>query len=339
MSHTFIIAEAGVNHNGDVALAHRLVDVAADSGANAVKFQTFKAELLTRRDTPLVAYQALGSDAADMFDLVRPLELGEDDFQALKRHADARGIELLSSAFDLPSLRFLVEGLGLKSLKVPSGEADNVPLLRQVARTGLPVILSTGMCDLGEVALAVDTLNRVWDAAARRPGLTILHCTTAYPTPPGDVNLRCMATLARTFGVPVGLSDHSEGIAAAIAATALGAAMVEKHVTLDRSLPGPDHAASLDPTQLKALVESVRLTEIILGSPDKALLPIERDTVALVRRSLVAARDIASGEIIAEDAVVPLRPQDGIPARDVDRVVGRPAWRGFRRGEVLRWEA
>jgi N,N'-diacetyllegionaminate synthase len=339
MSRTFIIAEAGVNHNGDVALAHRLVDLAADSGADAVKFQTWKTELVTRRDTPLVAYQALNDDAATMFELEQRLELGEDDFRALKRHAEDRSIQFLSTAFDVPSLRFLVHQLGVAMLKVPSGEADNVPFLRQIARTRLPTILSTGMCDLAEVAFAVDTLNAVWDAAGRRPGLTILHCTTAYPTPAADVNLRCMATLADRFGVPIGLSDHSDGITAALAATALGAAMIEKHFTLDRGLPGPDHAASLDPDQLKALVEGVRQTETMLGSPDKVLLPIERDTVALVRRSLVAARDIATGEIIGEDAVVPLRPQDGIPARDIDRVVGRPAWRSFRLGEVLRWEA
>ncbi len=339
MSRTYIIAEAGVNHNGNVDLAHRLVDLAADSGADAVKFQTWKTDLVTRRDTPLVAYQALASDAVDMYELVRPLELAEDDFRSLKRHADARGIEFLSTAFDLPSLRFLVQDLALPALKVPSGEADNVPFLRHVARTRLPVILSTGMCDLAEVGLAIDTLRAMWGITRPHPALTILHCTSAYPTPPSDVNLRCMATLARAFELPVGLSDHSEGITAAIAATALGATMIEKHVTLDRSMPGPDHAASLSPLELKALVEGVRQAEAMLGSPEKVLLPIERDTVALVRRSLVAARDIAVGEVIGEDAVVPLRPQDGIPARDIDRVVGRPAWRSFRRGEVLRWDA
>ncbi|MEK9662653.1 MAG: N-acetylneuraminate synthase family protein, partial [Alphaproteobacteria bacterium] len=223
-------------------------------------------------------------------------------------------------------------------IKVASGETVNVPFLRDVARTGLPVIMSTGMCDMGDVRLGVDTLNAVWDAAGRRPALTLMNCTTSYPTPMHEVHLRSMRTLADTFGCPVGLSDHSAGISAALASVALGATVIEKHFTLDRSMPGPDHAASLDPAQLKALVAGVREVEQAMGSPVKERRACEADLTNTIRRSLVAVRDIAPGETIAADMLVALRPEDGIPARDIDKVVGRPAWRAFAGGEVLRWD-
>ena len=336
MSGTTIIAEVGVNHNGSVEMAHRLIDAAKNCGANIVKFQTFSTELVLRSDTPLVAYQReAGADT--MFELVKGLELGKEDFAALKQHCDSIGIEFLSTAFDLPSLDYLVGNLGMRRIKIPSGEAVNVLLLRRAGAEGLPIILSTGMCTLEEIGFALSTLQ------ASTPGgqmdATVLHCTTAYPTPLYEVHLRSMLTIRDRFGLPVGLSDHSEGFLAAAAAVAMGGIMVEKHFTLDRNLPGPDHRASVDPGGLKALVDAVRSVEALLGSGEKGVRAIERDTIRAVRRSLVAARDILEGDIIAEDDLVALRPEDGIPARDVDRVVGRAAWTTFRRGEVLKWPA
>jgi N,N'-diacetyllegionaminate synthase len=336
MTGTVIIAEAGVNHNGSVEMAHRLIDVAKDAGADVVKFQTFSTELVLRSDTPLVAYQRK-TGAQTMFDLVKGLELGKEDFAALKRHCDDIGIEFLSTAFDLPSLDYLAGELGMRRIKIPSGEAVNVPLLRRAGAKGLPVILSTGMCTLEEIGFALDTLR------AAAPGgdvdFTVLHCTTAYPTPVDEIHLRSMTTIRDRFGLPTGLSDHSEGYLAAAAATAMGAVMIEKHFTLDRDLPGPDHRASVDPQGLRALVEAVRSVEAMLGSAEKGLRAVERDTIRAVRRSLVAVRDIAAGEIIKEEDLVALRPEDGIPARDIDRVVGVAAWTDFRRGEALQWPA
>jgi N-acetylneuraminate synthase/N,N'-diacetyllegionaminate synthase len=334
MTGAIVIAEAGVNHNGTVEMAHRLVDVARSCGADIVKFQTFSTELVLRSDTPLVAYQRK-TGALSMFELVKGLELSNEDFLALKQHCDFVGIEFLSTAFDLPSLDYLVGNLGMKRIKIPSGEAVNVPLLRRAGAKGLPIILSTGMCTLEEIGFALDTLR------ASAPGgeidATILHCTTAYPTPADEVHLRSMLTIRDRFGLPTGLSDHSEGFLAAVAAVAMGGVMVEKHFTLDRNLPGPDHHASVDPEGLRVLVDAVRSVEAMLGSPDKGIRVIERDTIRAVRRSLVAARDIAAGDIIAEGDLVALRPEDGIPARDIDRVVGVAAWATFRRGEVLKW--
>jgi len=335
----FIIAEAGVNHNGDPAMAHALVDAAADAGVDAVKFQTWDRDLVTRRDNPLVPYQKTNVDnVSDMYELGKTFELKLNVFEDLAAHCKEKGVLFLSTAFDKPSLTFLVEKLDIPLIKVPSGEAVNVPFLRAVAETGRPVILSTGMCNIDDVQLAVDTLKKVWNKSEKTPDLSLLHCTTAYPTPPEDVNLRSMTTLAEAFGLPVGLSDHSEGTTAAEAAVAMGARIIEKHFTLDRDLPGPDHKASVDVPGLRRLVAQIRKTEVMLGSREKVLRPIEEQVVKSVRRSLVATRNIAQGEIIAEDDVVPLRPEDGIPARDIDKVIGQKAWRDFQNGEVLKWD-
>ncbi len=335
----FIIAEAGVNHNGDPAIAHALVDAAADAGVDAVKFQTWDRDLVTRRDNPLVPYQKINvDDVSDMYELGKTFELELNVFEDLAARCKEKGVLFLSTAFDKPSLTFLVEKLDIPLIKVPSGEAVNVPFLRAVAETGRPVILSTGMCDMDDVQLAIDTLKTVWDKSGKTPELSLLHCTTAYPTPPEDVHLRSMTALAATFGLPVGLSDHSEGTTAAQAAVAMGARIIEKHFTLDRDLPGPDHKASVDVPGLRRLVEQIRKTEVMLGSDEKTLRPIEEQVVKSVRRSLVATRDIVQGETIAEDDVVPLRPEDGIPARDIDKVIGEKAWRDFQNGEVLKWD-
>jgi N,N'-diacetyllegionaminate synthase len=334
MGATTIIAEAGVNHNGSVEMAHRLIDIARDAGADVVKFQTFMTELVVRADTPLVEYQR-NTGAKTMFELVKGLELAQDDFAALKRHCDEVGIEFMSTAFDEPSLDFLVDKLHIARIKIPSGEAVNTPFLRRIAAKRLPVILSTGMCTLEEIGDALQTLRAASREAA--PDVAILHCTTAYPTPPDEVHLRSMLKIRDAFNLPVGLSDHSEGYLASAAAVAMGAVVIEKHFTLDRALPGPDHRASLDPTGLRELVAAIRSVELMLGSAEKGLRAIERDTIRAVRRSLVAARDIAAGEIIADADLITMRPEDGIPARDIDRVVGHTAWKNFHRGETLKW--
>jgi N-acetylneuraminate synthase/N,N'-diacetyllegionaminate synthase len=333
----FVIAEAGVNHNGDPELAFKLVDAAVEAGADAVKFQTWQTDNVLRKGTPLVGYQSQNTDYADMYELIKALELSPETFMKLKVHCDRRGIRFMSTAFDMPSLDMLVKSIGVDVLKIPSGEADNILFLRACARTGLPVIFSTGMCSLEEIDIAIEAMREVWKSGAGHPQLTLLHCTTAYPTPSADVHLRSMPTLADRYGLPVGLSDHSEGITAAIAAVAMGATVIEKHMTLDRGLPGPDHAASLEPGRMKEMIDAIRETENMLGSPLMEIRKIETDTIKLVRRSLVAARDIAAGETITEAMILPMRPQTGIPASAVDQVVGRRAGEACRRGEVLQW--
>jgi sialic acid synthase SpsE len=256
----------------------------------------------------------------------------------LKQHCDKRGIRFMSTAFDVPSLELLVSRIGIDVLKIPSGEADNVMLLRACGRTGLPAIFSTGMCTLDEIASGVAVLRDAWKSLPAEPKLTLLHCTTAYPTPPDEVHLRSMLTLKERFGLPVGLSDHTEGYTAAIAAVAMGATVIEKHMTLDRAMPGPDHAASLEPRQMKEMIAAIRETERMMGSPVKELRKIETDTIKLVRRSLFATRDLAAGETIAEEMLVPMRPQSGIPASALDAVVGRRLNQGCRAGDVLQWD-
>jgi N-acetylneuraminate synthase/N,N'-diacetyllegionaminate synthase len=336
--HTFIVAEAGVNHNGDPKLAFKLVDAAVEAGADAVKFQTFRTELEVKKGTPLVEYQSRGTEFTDMFDMVKALELAPETFIELKKYCDKRGIHFMSTGFDLPSIDLLVRQIGIDVIKVPSGEMDNVQLLRACADSGLPVLMSTGMCTLDEVAFAIDVFRRRWATMGVAPDLTLLHCTTAYPTPPDEVHLRSMTTLAEHFRLPVGLSDHSEGWIAAAAAVAMGAVAIEKHMTLDRNMAGPDHAASLDPKQMAEMVAAIRTTEKMLGSAVKELRAIERDTVQLVRRSLFASRDIAAGEQISEAMLVPMRPQSGIPAGALDQVIGKRLTRACREGDVLQWD-
>jgi N,N'-diacetyllegionaminate synthase len=335
----YVIAEAGVNHNGDVQMAHQLIDAAVEANVDAVKFQTWKTEYVSRPGTALVEYQKGGKMGKDMFELGKMIELEEADFKALSSHCEEAGVDFISTPFDTPALHFLARELNVSVIKIPSGEAVNVPFLRDVAATGLPVILSTGMCELDEIRLGIDTLNKVWNGARATPTLTLLQCTTAYPTPPQDIHLRAMETLKTEFGLPVGFSDHSEGIAAATAAVALGAEIIEKHFTLDRTLPGPDHQASLEPNELTEMVAAIRTVEQALGSADKTRLDIEHDVTKQVRRSLVARQDIKKGAVISQEMLIALRPEDGIAARYIDDVVGKAAWRDFDKGEVLQWDA
>ena len=334
----YVIAEAGVNHNGSLELAQRLVDIAADAGADAVKFQTFRAEELAGADAPKAEYQKRTSGAAQsQLEMLRALELGREAYEELRERCTARGLAFLSTAFDAASLDMLLD-MGMQAIKVPSGEITNLPLLRHIgARAGdadLPVILSTGMCTLDEVGDAVGALTR---AGTPRGALTLLHCNTQYPTPFEDANLLAMRTLAEAFpGCAVGYSDHTPGIPCAIAAAALGAAVVEKHCTLDRSMPGPDHAASIEPDELAEMVAGIRAVELALGTGEKAPTASERGNIAVARRHLVAARAIAAGEAFSPDNVAARRTKaGGLSPMRWDDVMGTAAPRAFAAGEAI----
>ncbi len=330
----FLIAEAGVNHNGDVDLAHRLVDAAADAGADAVKFQTFRTDALVSEAAPKARYQRETTGGAEsQRAMLARLELSREAHVALRDHAARRGLVFFSTPFDEASAD-LLDGLGVALLKVPSGEVTNLPLLRHLAAKRRPILLSTGMCTLEEVATAVDTLRTAGD-----PPLAILHCVSAYPAPAADTNLRAMDTLRARFNVPVGLSDHTLGIEIALAAVARGAAVLEKHLTLDRALPGPDHRASLEPTDFAALVRGARAIESALGDGDKRPMPSELDTRAVARRSLVAARGIRAGERLTRELVAVKRPGTGIPPGELERVLGCRATRDLAADELLDWTA
>lgn len=325
-----VIAEAGVNHNGNVEMARKLVDAAVASGADAVKFQTFKAEKVISPVAPKAAYQrATTGDSGSQLDIVRALELSYDDFRSLRRYCGECGITFLSTPFDEESVDFLAE-LGVPAFKVPSGEITNLPLLERVARHGRPVILSTGMADLDEVRTAVETLKR---AGARE--LVLLHCVSNYPASAASVNLRAMDTMRLEFGAPVGFSDHTEGIAIPLAAVALGACVIEKHFTLDRNLPGPDHRASLEPDQFRGMIVSIREVESALGDGRKVPVPEELDTARVARRSLVAACAIPAGTVLTEGHVAILRPGTGLPPAMRDRVLGRRVRQDVAAGSLL----
>ena len=351
---TFIIAEAGVNHGGSVEAALALVDAAARAGADAVKFQSFRTDLLVRPDAPQAEYQSRNAAAESQAAMLRPLELSEDAHHRIAERCATAGITFLSTAFDPPSLELLL-GLGVPRLKVASGELTNGPMLLAMARTGLPMIVSTGMATLDEVAeaLGIIAIGRAGTDAAPRadvradarrrveadPGLvgdvTLLHCTSSYPAPMEEVNLRAMNTLAERFGLPVGYSDHTEGIAVAIAAVARGARVIEKHVTVDRSLPGPDHTASLEPHEFAGLVRAVRSVEDALGSAEKRVTAAEIEVRSVARRSLVAGRDLDPARPIGPGDLVALRPEDGMPPSDLWDWEGRHPSRRYFAGETF----
>jgi N,N'-diacetyllegionaminate synthase len=320
MKHVVIIAEAGVNHNGDAAMAKKLIEAAAAAGADYVKFQTFKAEALVTADAEKAGYQKSTTDPQEsQLEMIKKLELSEDLHYELIEHSKKNGIGFLTTAFDPGSLEF-VRSLGLNYVKVPSGEITNKPFLKAVASFGVPVILSTGMADVREIRDAIDVLTA---SGVSKEHLTVLQCTTEYPAPADEINLMAMHTIAQTFGVKIGLSDHSEGIAAAVAAVALGATVIEKHFTLDRSLPGPDHKASLEPAQLKDMVAAIRFTERALGSGVKTAGKSEILNKAIARKSLHAAKAMAKGHIMNEVDFVCMRPGDGISPMRIDEFVGR----------------
>lgn len=328
----FVIAEAGVNHNGDVGLAHRLVDAAATAGADAVKFQTFKAERLASPRAPKAAYQVetTGGDESQ-YEMLKRLELDEAAHAALMDHCRARGIAFLSTPFDEEAADMLAR-LGVAAMKTPSGELTNLPYLTHVAGKGLPMIVSTGMATIAEVDDAVRTF-----ATAGGPRLCLLHCISAYPARPTDANLRAVGTLAACFGVPAGFSDHTEGIGAPIAAAALGARVIEKHITLDRTLPGPDHRASLDLATFTAMVGGIRDALAALGDGVKRPRAAEAEVARVARKSLVARRHLRAGTILAASDLAAKRPGTGIPPGRADLVVGRRLRRDVAADHLIAW--
>ncbi len=332
-SGVFIIAEVGVNHNGDINLAYKLIDVAKEAGANAVKFQTFKTEKVISKHAPMAEYQKknLGKDISQ-YEMVKKLELSFDDFIKLKEYADEKGIIFLSSPFDHESIDFL-ENL-VPYYKIPSGEIVNYPYLRHIASKGKPIIMSTGMATLGEVEKALDTIRSV------NPDVEIylLHCTTNYPTPFEEVNLKAMLTLKEAFKLPVGYSDHTLGIEIPVAAVALGAVIIEKHFTLDKDLPGPDHKASLEPDELKAMVRAIRNVEKALGNGIKKPNPSEERIKKVARKRIVAARSIDEGEILKEEDVILKRSSEGLEPEFLDVIVGKKLIKPVKEDEPITWE-
>ncbi|NTV28847.1 MAG: N-acetylneuraminate synthase [Candidatus Omnitrophica bacterium] len=328
----FIIAEAGVNHNGDIRMARRMVDAARDAGADAVKFQTFVAKALVTSKAPQAAYQRKNAQDVSQQSMLKKLELPFPAFRELAAYCRKRRIMFLSTPFDSTSARFLFE-LAVPFFKISSGDLNNVPFLTEIARYRRPIILSTGMSTLKEVGTSVRAILK---AGNRR--LTLLQCTTDYPSDYSDVNLRAMATLSQAFGLPVGLSDHTPGIEIAVAAAALGAVVIEKHFTLDKSLPGPDHLASLDPVELSALVNSVRHVEAAMGDGKKSPCRAELGVMAVARKSLVAARDIPVGTLLGPEDVVIKRPGTGIAPGLLDSVVGHRARRAIAADTLISWK-
>ena len=329
----FIIAEAGVNHNGDLQTAEKMVDVAAEAGADAVKFQTFRADEVVSEAAPKARYQIENTgEGGSQLEMLKRLELSPDAHRKLIERCHARGIMFLSTPFDFPSAD-LLERLSVPAYKVPSGEITNWPFLEHIASKGKPVILSTGMSDLNEVEQAVKVLR-----AAGCSELLILHATSSYPATAASSNLRAMQTLSDSFHTPIGLSDHTIGIEVALAATALGACILEKHFTLDRSLPGPDHKASLEPAELRSLVRGIRAVESALGDGRKQPTPSEEDVRRVARRSIVARRTIPTGTLIARDFLAYKRPGTGIPPSRLGDVVGRRTARTIPADTLIRFE-
>jgi N,N'-diacetyllegionaminate synthase len=328
----FIIAEAGINHNGDVGLAKRLIDVAVDAGADAVKFQTFRVDLLTAPDAPKARYQATATGAGEsQGDMLRKSELPPEAFAELDAYCHERGIIFISTPFDHESVEVLAN-LGVPAFKVPSGEVVNLPLLRHIASKGKPIILSTGMSYISEVERAIRAIHE-----AGNDQLVVLHCVSNYPAAPRDVNLRAMQTIAQAFQVPVGFSDHTLGIEIPLAAVAMGACVIEKHFTLDRAMPGPDHGASLEPHELRAMVTGIRKVEQALGDGIKQPADSEADTRQVARRSIYLRRPARVGAVLREDDLIALRPAGGIPPDQFDSVVGRKLRHAMPAGAVLAW--
>ena len=333
MNHVIVIAEAGVNHNGDMNLAKQLIKEAKIAGADYVKFQTVQSpESVTSKYAQMADYQKrnVKKDESQL-EMIRSLTLPLSAFPVLKKECDEIGIKFMSTPFDRESIDALME-VGMDYMKVPSGEITNLPYLRKVAQQGIPVIMSTGMCELEEVRKALDVL---YSNGLKQGDITLLHCNTEYPTPFEDVNLKAMITLKDEFGVKVGYSDHTKGIEVPIAAVAMGAEVIEKHFTLDRSLPGPDHVASLEPNELKAMVDSIRNIEKAIGGGVKTVSDSERKNIVIARRSIVAACNIKKGDILTENNLTIKRPGSGVSPMKWDEVIGTKAIRDFLEDELI----
>ncbi|WP_407370242.1 N-acetylneuraminate synthase [Carnobacterium sp.] len=331
MNKVFIIAEAGVNHNGSIELAKKLIGKGAEAGVDAVKFQSFKASKLVTVKAKKADYQIanIGSNDENQFDMIKKLELDYDKHQELMDYANSKGVMFLSSAFDLESIDLLVD-LDLSVFKIPSGEITNLPYLRKTAQTKKPIILSTGMATLGEIEAALEVLkdNGTTD-------VTVLHCNTEYPTPMSDVNLTAMNTMKDAFKVKVGYSDHTLGIEIPIAAVALGAVMIEKHFTLDKTMEGPDHKASLEPDELKKMVKSIRNIEVALGTGVKIPTESERKNKPIARKSIVAKAPVRTGETFSEENLEIKRPGTGISPMLWDEIIGSKATRDYQEDELI----
>jgi N,N'-diacetyllegionaminate synthase len=326
----FIIAEAGVNHNGSIELAKKMVDQAQEAGADCIKFQTFVAKNLVSRSAAKAEYQKLNTDANEsQFEMLNKLALSFDEFSELSKYCSSKNIEFLSTPFDLESIDFLAT-LGMKRWKIPSGEITNIPYLIKIARLGKPVILSTGMSTLEDIRAALSVLkeNGTHD-------ITVLHCTTEYPAPFEDVNLKAMETIQSELCVPVGYSDHTRGIEVAIAAVAMGASVIEKHFTLDRNMEGPDHKASLEPNEFKTMVKAIRNVEVAIGDGIKKPTDAEKKNMDIVRKSIIAKRDIKKGELFTEENLTVKRPGNGLSPMRWFEVIGQKAPRNFKEDELI----
>jgi len=332
MKRVFIIAEAGVNHNGSVSIAKRMIDVASEAGADAVKFQTFKAENVISKFAPKAEYQkSTTGHSESQLDMAKKLELNEKEFKGLFDYCKERTIMFLSTPFDLDSID-LLNRLGLEIFKIPSGEITNLPYLKEIGALKKKVIMSTGMSYVREIKSALDALIK---AGTRKKNITLLHCNTEYPTPYEDVNLYAMITLKKKFGVEAGYSDHTLGVEVPVAAAALGASVIEKHFTLDRNMEGPDHKASLEPVELKAMVKAIRNLEKALGSSVKKPSASESKNIAIARKSIVAARKIRRGAALTSENLTVKRPGTGINPMRWEHILGRKAKKDFQRDELI----
>lgn len=332
----YIIAEAGVNHNGDINIAKKLVDVAVDAGANAVKFQMFSADKLVVPGAVLAEYQKKNVEALEsQRNMLRKLELGKDDHVVLKKYCEEKGIDFMSSPFDIDSMRFLVS-IGMNIIKIPSGEITNYPYLREAARCNRRIILSTGMCTVEEIRDAVAVLKQYSELImTNAENLTLLQCNTQYPTPYEDVNLNAMKMLSEEFGYAVGYSDHTIGIEIPIAAVAMGATVIEKHFTLDKNMPGPDHKASIEPNELIKMVLAIRHTETALGDGIKQVTESEKENINIVRKSIVASKDIKKGTVFSEDNITTKRVGHGINPMKWKDIIGTVADRDYVEDECI----
>lgn len=328
-----IIAEAGVNHNGSLDIAKRLVDEAADAGVDIVKFQTFKAEKLVSKSAKQAEYQQrnMGKTDDSQYSMLKKLELSPLQHEELIDYCREKGIRFFSTAFDMDSIEYL-HSLNLGLWKIPSGEITNYPYLRKIAQYGEPVILSTGMCELSDIEASIQVLLSY---GLQKKQITVLHCNTEYPTPMRDVNLKAMLEIERKFGVAVGYSDHTEGIEVPIAAVALGATVIEKHFTLDKNMNGPDHKASLEPQDLRAMVKAIRNIEQALGSGHKVISASERKNIEVARKSIVAACPIRKGDLLTDENLTVMRPGNGISPMRWEEVIGTYATRNYQEEEPI----
>lgn len=332
MNKVFIIAEAGVNHNGSIELAKKLIDVASESGADAVKFQTFKAEKLVSKNAQKADYQKQTTNKTEsQFDMIKKLELDMDTHKELIAYCKTKNIMFLSTPFDHDSIE-LLNNLGLEIFKIPSGEITNLPYLRYIGKLNKKVILSTGMADIGEIEDALDILI---SAGTKKENIIVLHANTMYPTPMEDVNLKAMVTIGNTFDIGFGYSDHTLGIEVDIAAVALGACCIEKHFTLDKTMEGPDHKASLEPDELKAMVKAIRNIELALGSSIKKPSKSEMPNMQIARKSIVAKIEIKKGDKLSEENITIKRPGNGINPMRWDEIVGTIAAKDYKEDELI----